>query len=108
MPNYMGKIVDFVIHWKDWRAAGYPTRSPAWVRELFAICKGCEWYDPEGKNPFSVVGLCPKGICTKCGCHVSDDPDDDLNALKFPTKPCPVGKFKAIVEVEPNPNRKDN
>lgn len=98
--NYLAKIKDFVIHWKDWQAAGYPRRAPSWVKELFEICKACEWYQPEGSNPFTVIGKCPPGICGKCGCHVSDDPNNDLNALVFPTKACPVGKFEASVLVE--------
>ena len=97
----MDKITGFVIHWKDWKEAGYPKRSPAWIKELFEDhCKKCEWYDPAGKNPFTIIGKCPPGLCVKCGCHVSDDPENEVNALLYPTKPCPVGKFERIVNTE--------
>ena len=104
--NFMSKVVDFMVHYKNWAKAGYPKRSPEWVKELFAICKACEYYQPEGKNPLSQAGFCPPGLCGKCGCHVSDDPAQELNALIYPTKPCPLGKFDAIVTLEDgrNPN----
>ena len=104
MPNFMAKITGFVLHYKDWRAAGYPTRSPEWIRELFAICKACPYYEPEGSNPFTKMGLCPKGLCGKCGCHVSDDPENEVNTLLYPTKPCPDDRFDATVNIENNAN----
>ena len=112
MANFMGKVAGFVIAFRDWKAAGYPTRSPAWVKELFEThCNPpdgppCEYYDPDGKNPFTIIGKCPPGLCRKCGCHVSDDPDNEVNALRYPTKACPAGKFEAIVEVEKRPEQK--
>ena len=97
--GFMEKITGFVVHWADWAAAGYPKRSPSWVRELFEKpCKKCEFYEPEGKNEFAKAGICPPGLCGKCGCHVSPDHEEQLNALIYPTKPCPMGKFDANID----------
>jgi hypothetical protein len=93
----MDKVTGFLVAFKDWRAAGYPRRSPEWVSELFEThCRPCPFYDPEGKTPLGTVG-----ICGKCGCHVSDNPETMLNKLVLPTEGCPEGKFNASVERTP-------
>lgn len=81
----MQKVTGFVVAYKDWAAAGFPRRSPEWVQEIFDICKTCPLYNPEGKTPFGSVGT-----CEKCGCHVSNDPEDMLNKIVLPNTSCPL------------------
>jgi len=97
-PTFMAKVTGFLVTWKDWASAGFPKRSPEWIRELFGICKACPEYDPEGKTPLGTVG-----ICRICGCHVSDDPDTTLNKLLMPNTSCPLGKWQASIECKNDP-----
>lgn len=101
-PGYMAKLVGFTISFKDWALAGFPRRDPDEVRELFnTYCNPsghrCEQYDPDART-IPIVGI--KGVCLGCGCHVSSNPAELLNALTIPTKSCPMGKFGASVDKE--------
>jgi hypothetical protein len=101
-PGFMKKVAGFTVAFAKWRAAGYPRRSPGWVRELFQThCQGgdgpaCEWYNADEKTPLGDVG-----VCTRCGCHVGEDAENMMNKLVMPTNACPIGKFPADVEKTP-------
>lgn len=99
--GFMAKVTGFLVAYSDWAAAGFPRRAPEWVKEIFENhCKPCELYDPDGKTPFGSVG-----VCTKCGCHVSDDSDDMLNKIVLPNTSCPFDppKWEANVECNNEP-----
>lgn len=92
--NFMGPI-NFTLSMAQWAAAGCPTRSPEWVKEIFEThCRPCEFYKP-GRN---LLGQ--KGYCQKCGCHVSDDPDNPVNKIVNPNNSCPLDKprWRSTVE----------
>ena len=95
-PTTMAKIQGFLVAYRDWAAAGYPRREPAWVKEIFEThCTPCEMYEPESRTLFGSVG-----VCGRCGCHVSADGEDMLNKIVMPTQGCPLDppKFRASVE----------
>lgn len=99
--NFFAKITGFVVAYAEWRAAGFPRREPAWVKEIFEThCKPCEWYDPDAHT---LLGA--KGVCTHCSCHVSDNPNEDMNKIVWPTVSCPLTppKWEANVEKNTNP-----
>lgn len=97
-PSFMQKVTGFLVAYKDWVAAGFPRRAPEWVFEIFENhCKPCDYYDPEGKTPLGSVGT-----CGKCGCHVSDDPEDMLNKIVLPTSFCPLDPPRWNASVDRN------
>lgn len=93
----MGKVTGFAVTFTDWVRAGRPRRSDDWIAELFnEHCSKCPEYDPEAKNMPGPFGK--KGICRACGCHVAGDNATLPNALTYPNKPCPLGKFGVNVQ----------
>jgi len=95
-PGIMAKVSGFLVTFKDWAAAGFPRRSPEWVKEIFEThCQPCEWFDAEGRTPFGSVGT-----CRRCGCHVSPDGEDMLNAIVMPNKSCPLTPPKWGANIE--------
>lgn len=101
-PTAMEKVQGFRVAWKDWKDAGFPRRSDAWIRELFeTCCRPCDWYDPDKRNEFGL-----KGICRKCGCHVGTRSDTMLNGLVLPTKGCPDDppKFERVIDLSSQSN----
>jgi len=104
VPNFMDKIVGFRLHYRDWKAAGYPLRGPAEVTELFGThCNPpegrCELYDPKARA-IPLVGRL--GVCRGFGCHVSGEATELDNAIAYPTKKCPLGKFDSVVDPPEN------
>ena len=95
--NFLTKGYNLATTFLDWAKAGYPGRHPDDVKSLFdEHCKPCEAYDPNARSlPFLPVNS--TGICVACGCHVSDDANEWVNALTIPVKACPLGKFSAPV-----------
>jgi len=94
----------FVLTMFEWAMAGCPVRHPEEIREIFEThCRPCEFFNP-GRN---LLGK--PGYCEKCGCHVSQDPDDVLNKIRDPLVGCPLDnpKWRRSVTVEPKPNRKE-
>jgi nitrous oxide reductase accessory protein NosL len=103
MLNYMTKIKDFTLTYAQWAAAGFPRREEKWVKELFAICERCEFYDPNKPGPFG-----DKGSCQLCGCHVGSDHDNPRNKIVLPNTSCPdkPPKWEAVVEPKPKSGSK--
>ena len=101
-PGFLEKGIDFVLSFKDWFAAGMPWRHPDEVEELFSThCRGgdgdpCPYYLPQQR---AFIGW-PKGVCGRCGCYVSNDPNSLLNMVNKPNKACPLGKWKTIIEIQ--------
>lgn len=99
----MTKVTGFLVAYRDWAAAGFPRRSPEWVKEIFEThCQKCPIYDPKAVTPFGSVGT-----CGKCGCHVSADPEDMLNKIVLPTSSCPLDPplWRASVDSDPTEPR---
>lgn len=100
-PGFMQKVSGFLVAYADWVAAGFPRRSPEWVKEIFEThCKPCEWYDANAKTVFG-----KQGMCTRCGCHVSADFDDMQNKIVLPNTSCPLDepKWKANIQCKNEP-----
>lgn len=70
-----------------WRDAGYPTRKPQKVLELYAVCTACPLFRP-GKGP----GV---GECGACGCATNAD-GWLLNKLAWHTESCPADPPKWV------------
>jgi len=96
--NFMAKVTGFTISMTQWVLAGCPRRSPEWVAEIFETqCRPCPWYDAEDRTIFG-----SKGLCTKCGCHVSADHTNPLNKIVDPANACPLDppRWEAIIEID--------
>jgi hypothetical protein len=89
--------------WRSRADAGFPRRSPEWIAELFNThCRPCEWYDPDGRTLIR-----RRGVCLKCGCHVSDIFDRLDNKLMFPNASCPLDPPKWGPSVDSDPNNEE-
>ena len=87
-PGIVTKILNYAKAVRRWTAEGKPTRTDQQVSDVLAICKQCEFYDGE--------------ICLhhKCGCKVNNNKWAIINKIRMATESCPIGKWKATVEVE--------
>ncbi len=64
-----------------WKKAGFKTRSPERIKEIFKICEGCEFFDRETLS---------EGECFSCGCHLDrDNTSGKWNKLARISSECP-------------------
>lgn len=87
-PQIVDRIRNYAVAVKRWQDHGRPVRSDEQVAGILDLCTKCEYYDGE--------------ICLhhKCGCKVNDSKWAIVNKIRMATESCPIGKWKAIVEVE--------
>ncbi|MDO4584024.1 MAG: hypothetical protein Q4D62_07960 [Planctomycetia bacterium] len=73
----------------QWKKAGKPTRRPAEIARLFAICQQCEHFRPVPNRPW-------RGQCDVCGCYLGRHPHKllDGNKIAMETEDCPKNKWK--------------
>jgi len=85
-PTFMTKLTGFSLSFAAWAGAGFPRRSPEWVKEIFEThCQPCAWYDANRTTLLS-----DQGICIHCACHVSGDAENMRNKIVMPNNSCPL------------------
>lgn len=80
-PSLFRRGVSFLSAHRRWLAAGRPVRSPERVREIFAICKECEYFRPGTADI--------EGSCRLCGCRLRDS-GGMINKIQMATEGCPA------------------
>ena len=80
----LDKIKRFLDEREKWVSYGKPLRQPERIEELFAICSGCEFFEPKSE------GI---GRCGECGCNLKKE-GTNLNKLAWATTHCPLEEPK--------------
>ena len=81
-PGIARRLRNYTTALAQWAAQGCPVREPDEVERLRAICRACDWYNPEEKTCSHL----------KCGCAVGE-PGALGDKLKWSTESCPIGKW---------------
>lgn len=91
-----GKVVRWGKAIKRWIKFGRPTRNRRQVRRIWRICRRCPsgMYDRETQT------------CTVCECRVNLSRRAMLNKLAMGTEECPLGYWRAVVELTPQDQKK--
>lgn len=88
-PLLVREAVSFVGAQARWLAAGCPLRSAERVKEIFAVCRGCENFKPGATEE--------EGVCRLCGCRLRSA-GGLLNKIQMATEGCPAIPAKWTVE----------
>ena len=77
-PPFKKQIKTFARSMIIWAKKLFPITSKLTYEKRMAICKGCEFHDPNGWRG--------RGKCLKCGCCTAAK-------AKLRTEKCPIGKW---------------
>jgi hypothetical protein len=89
LPPLRRRLLNFTKSAIQHALAGAPTCSDAEIQERLTICRGCDQFIPNTKNP-------DVGTCAKCGCPTSDKLSKFASKVAWKNEGCPLGKWNPI------------